>query len=126
MNYENRIVLFLDILGFKEILSKTERKIDDEIVDNPDKIQELYTTLEGIYRHASWRTRAPNTSMVVTQFSDSIVISFVAEGESLIMLFDDILKLLADLVLKGILCRGGNFIWKINSYQRRDFWSGFG
>ena len=44
MNYENRIVLFLDILGFRSIIDKTVDKLED----NTSGIQELYDKLEEI------------------------------------------------------------------------------
>ncbi len=103
--YEHRVVLFLDILDFQGIINRT---VDGEN-DNPQKIQKLYDTLE-LMRQVL-HIDIPNfdqTSKRITQFSDSIIISFKAEqkGEILAMLAD-IHFLTKVLVKNDVLCRGG-------------------
>ncbi|MEO9484386.1 MAG: hypothetical protein ABJG47_13095 [Ekhidna sp.] len=102
MKYENRIVLFLDILGFEGIISKTvEKEIDDE-----EKISDLYQVLSLIRFQ---NDDVPNTkSKVITHFSDSLVVSFREDdvGE-FIVFFREILDLVTKLIRHGILCRGG-------------------
>lgn len=109
MNYQNRFVLFLDILGFKKIIEKTIEKEEDK----PLEIDNLYAVLKMINGTAINKSNIE--SRKATQFSDSIVVSFHEDdsGEFLNLL-DDISKLLFQLVFKGIICRGaiayGKFI----------------
>jgi hypothetical protein len=108
MNYENRIVLFLDILGFKSIIGKTLNKNEDD----EKQIQYLYDTLKRIgsfvrdnfkRRNGNWK----NNNARVTQFSDSIIVSFIENDEyvllNLINIIQDLIIYLAD---NGLLCRG--------------------
>ena len=108
MNYENRIVLFLDILGFKSIIGKTVNKNED----NEKEIQLLYSTLKRIgsfirenfkRRNKNWK----NNNARVTQFSDSIIVSFIENDEyvllNLINIIQDLIIYLAD---NSLLCRG--------------------
>lgn len=96
MKYENRYVLFLDILGFKKLVQETE--IDDT------KVKALHTALSIIRGFATSGAKLPRNA---TQFSDSIVISFTDENNSeLILLLDEIIDLLMAMIRKGIICRG--------------------
>ncbi|MEQ9467426.1 MAG: hypothetical protein RLN88_08445 [Ekhidna sp.] len=101
MKYENRIVLFLDILGFEGIISKTVEKG----VDDKEKIASLYSVLSLIrFQNEDSATK----SRVVSQFSDSLVVSFREDdiGE-FINFFKETLRLVTNLISHGILCRGG-------------------
>ncbi len=107
MKYDNRITVFLDILGFKQIIKSTEDKDGNDIEKNIKflhdtilKIRELLDIdIEGGH-HAK--------SKQVTQFSDSIVISFKEKEESEVFYtISDIQTLVINLALRGIICRGG-------------------
>ena len=99
MNYENRFVLFLDILGFKKIVEATYDK-DEDI---PEEIERLYTALKTITKSNS----RVSGSKRITQFSDSIVVSFNdVEHHEFTYLLDDISYMLFLLVFEGIICRG--------------------
>lgn len=110
MKYENRIVLFLDILGFKNIIDKTVEKN----IENEDAIEKLYRNLEEIKTFLIDRLKInksliykENKSVIVTQFSDSIIISFESDkNATLLILIRTIQELIINLVNKGILCRG--------------------
>jgi hypothetical protein len=109
MNYENRIVLFLDILGFRSIIDKTVEKN----FDNTKAIETLYKNLTEIKEFLISRLKQKqmlqysNISLKVTQFSDSIIISFVNDDNStLLNLIRTIQELILKLVNNGILCRG--------------------
>ena len=98
--YETRVVLFLDILGFKDIISKTVNKGKDV----SKKIQELYDVIDVMTDDF---TTSDKSTKVITQFSDSIVISFKEEEEeAIILLFEEIQSLIVKLILKNIICRG--------------------
>ena len=100
-NYEDRIVLFLDILGFKKIIEETLEK-DIEVVT---KTTHLAESLMEMTKNA---IRGSNkTSRVVSQFSDSIVISFLEDDiTELKNLFSIINQLVAKLLAQGYYCRG--------------------
>lgn len=109
MNYENRIVLFLDILGFRSIIEKTYEKQEDDT----ENIEKLYNNLNEIRHFLISNLKRKdvyynrNFSLRVTQFSDSIIISFINDdNETLLNLIRTIQELVIKLVNNGILCRG--------------------
>jgi hypothetical protein len=109
MNYENRIVLFLDILGFRAIIDKTVDKFED----NTKGIKELYDKLEEIKEFLNLRLNQKevfqnkNFSMKITQFSDSIIISFINDDNTTFLkLIRTIQELIINCVNSGMLCRG--------------------
>lgn len=103
--YEHRVALFLDILNFQGIINQT---LDGEN-DNPEKIKKLYETLELMRQVLN--IGIPNidqTTKRITQFSDSIVISFKADQKGEIFtLLADIHFLTKVLIKNDVLCRGG-------------------
>jgi hypothetical protein len=105
-NYENRIVLFLDILGFKKIIKDTIQKNnqskDEEIKKETSFIIETINEMKEVAQ-----PNLTNSSKVVSQFSDSIVISFKADDQKEIpILFHNLQKLIAKLIAREVLCRG--------------------
>jgi hypothetical protein len=113
MNYENRIIAFIDILGFRSIIEKT---IDQEGNDIREKINDLNDILLLI-RDILDIDKPENIfsdTKKVTQFSDSIVISFLAGEESEVFhTLLSILWVIINFVDHGILCRGGLAYGKI-------------
>lgn len=107
MKYENRIVLFLDILGFKKIVQETlEKGPEPNIpIDNQEKIAGLHALLAKMGATAA--DHQTNAKINVTQFSDSIVISFLdTQPSQAALTFKIVLKIIVELVKNGILCRG--------------------
>jgi hypothetical protein len=112
MEYENRIICFLDILGFQRLINRT---INPDGSDNISEIQTLTSALNNIREFT-----APNVvhgvenTKVVTQFSDCIAFSFLITEESGI--FSSLLEIqwiCLNLVYKKILCRGGIAVGKL-------------
>ncbi|WP_162428575.1 hypothetical protein [Pontibacter pudoricolor] len=100
-NYENRIVLFLDILGFKRIIEDTELKGEEDVKKTSFLIETIEEMKEAV------RAISKGTTKNVTQFSDSIVVSFVENDiKEIPKLFLDLQRLIAKLLARGILCRG--------------------
>ena len=99
--YEDRIVAFIDILGFKEKVSNTEI--------NEIKLQCLTTALDRLYERIwEWEADGVGSSFAFTQFSDSIVISSLAESvDGFGMLQQLLLGVMALVDDWGILVRGG-------------------
>jgi hypothetical protein len=96
MKYDNRYVLFLDILGFKKLVLESEQDKTNS------KMKDLHTALSIIQGFTDGKS-----SRKATQFSDSIVISFRQEDNyDLVKLLDEIIDLLVVMIHKGIICRG--------------------
>ena len=93
MNYENRYIAFIDILGFKNIIKKSEEKNNEiEYIEKAINIFKSFTK---------------DSAFVVTQFSDSVVISTNDSQDD----FQRMLKCLLEISIKSIgiwyLLRGG-------------------
>jgi hypothetical protein len=91
-----RLVAFIDILGFKNIVqgTKDERRLKS-VLRAIDRLRELSEDVES-------------SSKQVSQFSDSIVISYaVRERASVFYLLLDIAMAILDLVYWGFAVRGG-------------------
>lgn len=97
--YEERIVLFLDFLGFKELVDRTtrERGFLKRLIDAMDVIGNIGSGDAELFR-----------SQQLTQFSDSIVVSYlVTERSAVFWLLNDIAIHVVRLAELGFLVRGG-------------------
>jgi hypothetical protein len=118
MKYQQRIVAYIDILGFKSILNDTVNK-DGE--DDEKKIDELIAAFAsmrdvwGLDKKSEVFDKSISQSKKVTIFSDTIVISFL-EGEPSEVFYTllEIKWLIMRMLWFGVLCRGavaiGRFI----------------
>jgi hypothetical protein len=98
MKYENRIVLFLDILGFSELVSRSEKDKNDF-----EKIKTSIRIIRKIF-NVTQKTK----ERTISQFSDSIVVSFlVTEKGEVDLLLQKTKLLIKRLILNKIVCRGG-------------------
>lgn len=111
--YEERYCLFLDILGFgshveESVNPKTESK-------RPMTFARLKAALNGISKGVNYREsveisgRMQPSSRRVTQFSDSIVVSYLKDesnGSGVSSMLWDVHRLQLELVTSGILLRG--------------------
>ncbi len=103
MNYERRIVCFIDILGFKNHIDET---VND--MGNEDVVEKINSIITAINLSKKILYDDVIKSKMVTQFSDSIVISFKIEEESGVFFsLLDLLHLSFELAFKGYLIRGG-------------------
>src|SRR6185503_11483011 len=83
MNYERRIVAFIDILGFKEQISRTlDKETDEDVPANIDKLAGAFLAIRDIWDLDKPAVDGiPNVRQArVTTFSDSVVVS-VREDE---------------------------------------------
>ncbi|NHQ61111.1 hypothetical protein G9409_11070 [Chlorobium sp. BLA1] len=107
MNYENRITVFIDILGFKEIIRKTCDNNGNDLSEKVDLLNESLLMIRD-YLDIDKPDEHFSKSKKITQFSDSIVISFEeTETSEIYYTLSDILGLLVNLTRRGIICRGG-------------------
>jgi len=101
--YDLRAVAFIDLLGFRErVLSLRE--------DNQDALQMVYHALQTMKRVKPTEKASSNGETIVTCFSDSVVLS--SEPKNVAALIWRVGWLQAELLLSGILLRGGIAIGK--------------
>lgn len=94
--YERRLILFLDFLGFREIVSQT--------ASDSAALERLVSALNAIGRIDE---DAVAESRKVTQFSDSVVVSYrVDEMSGVFWLLDAMAMTIIDLASRGYLLRG--------------------
>lgn len=97
--YEERIILFLDFLGFKALVDRTvsEDGFLKRLLVAMDLVGELGADNKSIFK-----------SQVVTQFSDNVVVSYrVTEPSAVFWLLNEIALLVINLANRGFLVRGG-------------------
>lgn len=111
MNYQNRITVFIDILGFKDLLSETVGKKGEDDSEKIEEIFSAYKTIRDIWDldkvESDFRKSISKKSKEITTFSDCLVISFEAHEKSEV--FYTLLEvkwMIMRLVYRGILCRG--------------------
>lgn len=120
MKYQQRIVAFIDILGFKGILNETVKKDDLDDEKRIDEVIAAYEAIRDIWdldKKSELLDTSSSQSKKVTIFSDSIVVSFqVDEPSEVFYTLLELKWLIMRLLWHGILCRGavsiGKFIHK--------------
>jgi hypothetical protein len=101
--YSNRLILFVDFLGFKETVSETTKDAD-KLRDLISALNRLGATGKDIYLR----------SQKVTQFSDSLVASYrVDEPSAVFHLLNHIAFMVCELAYSGYLVRGAVTVGKL-------------
>lgn len=94
--YEDRLILFVDFLGFKEVVRTT--------ASDPTALRHLINALNEI---GSIGGMPEVSSQRVTQFSDSVVLSYaVNEKSGVFWMINEIALTVISLVFRGYLLRG--------------------
>lgn len=103
-HYDQQLVAFIDILGFKNIVEKSENN-----VEYLKKILHATQTIKNFVRNNDEKRKSEGRSVQMVQFSDSLVISRPYHGNGdlnqIIMNLDFVQKIIARDV--GIMIRGG-------------------
>lgn len=95
--YEERLILFLDFLGFKALIKQSSN--DGRLIA---RIAQAITHIKKIVEEADIYDKQK-----VTQFSDSIVVSYVIDDKSAVFsLINNIGLCIIELVQRGLLVRG--------------------
>jgi hypothetical protein len=103
--YEERVVVFLDILGFKNMVSET---IDDNI--KYEQVTKALTYISEVRKenYHGLFSQYDFSGKEVSVFSDSIVLSYPKEtAGSLFYILIDLVYICLELNVKGIFVRGG-------------------
>jgi hypothetical protein len=112
-NYEERYCLFLDILGFRSHVDESVKQAEGE--SGGMTFKKLMAALSNIEKGVNYKDavevsgRLKPTSRKVTQFSDSVVVSYLRSephGAGVSSIIMDVHKLQLELVSRGILLRG--------------------
>ena len=116
-NYENRIVCFMDILAFKELIKSTI-KDDAEVLDRTELIKSLFQIMISELENKGLKIELENgvsdDVVKVTHFSDSIVLSVSLREESALFNTLNLLQFfLLELLRYKIFIRGGIAIGKL-------------
>lgn len=101
-NYEDRIIAFIDILGFSNIIKST--------VKSQEKLNNLGSALSYIhdYFEKVKQSCQDPTILQLSQFSDSIVISIsMKHSHEMLTIFKHLKTIQINLLFKDILLRGG-------------------
>ena len=106
--YERRLILFIDFLGFKEIVAGTE--------DDPAALRRLVAALNDVGRIGEGATFR---SQRVTQFSDSVVLSYrVNEPSGVFWMLNTMALTVISLAGRGFLLRGAVTIGALHHTRR--------
>lgn len=126
IRYEERYCLFLDILGFKEVVEQSAQP-GAGTARSGHPAGGIYFSLKQIANSLKYKSAVVGangamkaSSRVVTQFSDSVVVSYQADelGGLAEMLYD-VLHLQLSLIQRGLLIRGA--ITKGPLHHDQDF-----
>ncbi len=117
MIYDNRVVAFIDILGFKSLLNETLDKNGNDNEPAIDSLISAYSTIRKIWDlddETGSLSYAPATTKRVSIFSDCVVISFKVEQPSEVFFtLLEIKWLIMELLGKNIICRGAISLGKM-------------
>ncbi len=119
--YEERIVVFLDILGFKEFIENT---LVGNQIENVSRARKMFFNIRDNFDmdEKHWKV---SKSLKTIQFSDSIIITFkVTEEDQVFYSLEDIQILLIELVKFGLLVRGAIVKGKVYHDERIVFGPG--
>jgi hypothetical protein len=120
MKYENRITVFLDILGFKNIIDSTIDTQKNDIEVQINLISETFGEIRKLLDVDN--PKEFSQSRQVTLFSDSIVISFKEDEISEVFYtLLEVQHVIINLVLKGIICRGAISFGKLIHTEKMIF-----
>ena len=113
--YEDRVLAFIDVLGFSEAIKKTMSG-NKEKFSETNRINSLLESIQkdfsvneksNITNISKEKLKLINGSRVVNQFSDSLVISFKINEESgIFFILLDILHLIMSSLQYGFFLRG--------------------
>ena len=110
--YEDRLVAFIDILGFKNMVEQSV--VSESVLTKIHKAMQIILNEKRFEEHFSDVGLSKTHHATVSTFSDSIVISYlIGPYSGLLNILLDIIHLQLELAYIGILIRGGITIGKL-------------
>ncbi len=130
MSYEKRLIGFIDILGFGQLVYKSENEptkftLIEGIISRLNDVDDIYGSPQSLFAHSNYEylseegkadlndlfekiIKSPKTSrVIITTFSDSIVFSCPSDTEGLRNFRYFLIKLLVYTSKFNLLLRGG-------------------
>jgi hypothetical protein len=105
ISYKEKVVCFIDILGFREM-------VNVEYADHPEKIYKILSQISMSIMEWSKTAITQGLDLQITQFSDSIVFSFVPT-KHYFMNFSFFKELAIQMINQEVIFRGGITYGKI-------------
>jgi len=120
MNYQEKIIAYIDILGFSNKVRNTvDNNTKEEIESESNNINKYFDNVLELKRKYI-HSENINSSRKISHFSDSIVISYLLEEEGGIFhLLTDILFLCITVLLDGYLIRGAISSGKLHHSENK-------
>ena len=122
--YEDRILAFVDVLGFSNAIKKT---IQDDGTENYNETQKIDNILNDVHWQLNYKdllvsNELPIGSKVTSQFSDSIIISYLKTEEiGIYRILLDIYLLCVTALQNNFLLRGAIVCGKLYHKKNRIF-----
>lgn len=131
MEFEDKFIAFIDILGFKELVNLAESDNGITLADLNDLVQMLGTSEDSDKFRQYGPTMCPNSTYErkdlhfrVTQISDCSIISSEISAAGAINLISYCWGIVINLLFKGVMCRG--YITRGKIYHDGNFIVGTG
>jgi len=129
MNYQERVLAYIDILGFKNTVNNTVRCSDCKSMDNEPEINRIDIFLDEIHNQLIKDKFMPLKKIeikdrVVSQISDSVVISYLKEN-AIYNILQDVYFLCVMALEKGFLFRGAVVCGKVIHTEKKLFGPAF-
>jgi len=109
-----RLVCFIDILGFADLINQASKKDQNAIKRIDSALRTIQTLGDRIEAHKGSRP-------AVHIFSDSVIISAAAEDHAVSALCKALAELTWDLLKAGVFIRGGLAVGKVSSDKTRPW-----
>jgi hypothetical protein len=119
--YEDRVLAFIDVLGFSEAVKNTIKN-DTEDETETNKIDNLIKNLQWDLNFDKDEEGKHFNSKVVSQFSDSLIISYLMTEEAgIFKILLDLLYICATALYNGFLLRGAVVCDKVYHIEKKVF-----
>ncbi len=123
MEFEDKFIAFVDILGFKSMVEASESGVGMSLPELMENLSKLGTQNDEDWFERHGPATCPGSSHIdrnlnfkVTQISDCVIVSSEVSPAGVINLISHCWDAVIELLVKGIMCRG--YITKGSIYHR--------
>lgn len=118
--YQERVVCFIDILGFKNIIERTVTPNGDTSCDEVNNIASAFQEIEYYLEPDEYEQE--ESTLTVTHFSDCVVMSFdYTENSQIFSFLLKVLRASAALIHHGMVFRGAVVVGKVVHSENQVF-----